>query len=1002
MTKSFTYSPSSNPREHLPYYIGANQTEISEMIKTVGIKDLEDLFSHIPSSLRYQNEEHENLPHLSLNEIAKDVENIAKKNNVFSSFIGDGLKSYKVQPIVSHVCGLRGLVTAYTPYQPERCQGTLNSLWMYSSLISQLTGFEAINASMYERSTCLFEAAKTSQRIQKSKNKVLVSKGLFPRDLEVLKTLSEGTDLEFLTYPLDEETGLTNLRELKRLISENKEDLASVIFCQSNHFGNLENVHELVDLCKNHDLLSIAVIDPMLLATQGLCPPSQYGSEKLGADIIVAEGQHLAIGPTFGGPGLGILGVRYHQNQKAHIRSTPGRFVGKTIDVNNKRALAMVLSTREQHIRREKATSNICSNQSFIATLVGAAILNRGEKGMTEAIFKARENCLFFLEKIKNLSEISLAFPTSPFYNEVTLELKKGTTSSLIQKARKEKIHIGIDVGLRSEKKRELLLISFFDTHSEKDLEALINFFTREFEKSGPLGDYTKIPHNYLREDQANLPSFEFHEICNFYDQLNRQNIGVDEGIYPLGSCTMKYNPYINEYTSNLPAFTQVHPQAPIEDVQGCLEILFNIQEMFKSITGLPAVTTEPVAGAQGELVGLKVFQAYHKFHGEDAQRKIILIPESAHGTNPATAAVAGILNKKNNGEIEGILTIKANEDGQIDFDHLKDLVTTHGKRIIGVMITNPNTSGIFETKFKEISDLIHSVGGLVYMDGANMNAIACQIDLNKMGVDAVHNNLHKTWSIPHGGGGPGDAIVAVSEKLKDFLPGYQIIKTKEGSYDVQLPSHSIGFMHRHWGNFAHKVRCYTYIKALGTEGIQQMSGVAVLCSRYLQHHIEKSFSILPAGTEKTARMHEFIITLSPEEFSKLADAGIPKAQVMSKTGKLFLDLGYHAPTVAFPEVYGLMIEPTESFSKKELDNFIKTIQEMRMIIHDYPQIIFSAPHFTPVRKIDEVTANKNLILSEKITELYEIPQDIASPEKLKEMNLNDRVKLCQQITEKQ
>ena len=323
------------------------------------------------------------------------------------------------------------------------------------------------------------------------------------------------------------------------------------------------------------------------------------------------------------------------------------------------------------------------------------------------------------------------------------------------------------------------------------------------------------------------MPHFSHDELVAYYQKLGELNVSPDDGCYPLGSCTMKYNPHVNDWAANLPGFVNAHPQAPAEDAQGCLEVLFEIQEWFKGITGLAAVTTQPLAGAQGELAGLKMMQAYHRARGESG-RNVLLIPKSAHGTNFATAAMAGFVAREENGEPAGIVLLEAAPDGRIDLADCEAKIARFGSRLAGVMITNPNTCGLFETDFKRIADDVHAAGGLVYMDGANMNAIAGWVNLAAMGVDALHNNLHKTWTIPHGGGGPGDAIVAVSERLKDFLPGHQIEK-RAGKFVAVKAARSIGSFHRHWGNFAHKVRAYAYLLRLGGEGVRRMSAVAVL-----------------------------------------------------------------------------------------------------------------------------------------------------------------------------
>ena len=618
---------------------------------------------------------------------------------------------------------------------------------------------------------------------------------------------------------------------------------------------------------------------------------------------------------------------------------------------------------------------------------------------MKESLASSLNNCKKAAKGILKCKNITLAFSETPFFNEFTIELPIDP-ATLIKKAAKSGIHIGVDVGEKIITDRYLLLISFSDKQSDEYINKLINFFIDEFGEDSKDIKIPNIPDNLMREGICDLPNFSMEELKTFYTSLSAQNVSPDDIIYPLGSCTMKYNPFQNDYLASLPGFSETHPEAPESDVQGNLEILYNIQEMFKSLTGLPGVTTQPVAGAQGELTGLKLFQAYHRDRGEGAKRNILLIPKTAHGTNPATATVAGFETNITSGKKQGIVLLDACEKGQIDFVKLKEVVSEYGDRIAGLMVTNPNTSGIFETNFKDISDLIHSVGGLVYMDGANMNAIAGWVDLNKMGVDAVHNNLHKTWSISHGGGGPGDAIVAVSDKLVDYLPGVQVIK--DGFiFKTQVSPNSIGSFHRHFGNFAHKVRCYSYLKALGSEGVKQMSAISVLSARYLQKKLETIFPSLPYGAENEIRMHEFIITLSDKLFEKIEASGIPKAQIIGKVGKLFLDYGLHAPTVAFPEIFGLMIEPTESYSKAELDRFAEVIKEIFSLINENPEVLKTTPHFTPVLKINEVGANKNIILKEKVAKLPIVYSNRIMPSELEKMNVQEITKIIIEYSHK-
>ncbi len=940
----FNYDIEQLEREKAEYYIPASSKDIEDMLKACDLSSLSDLYKHIKENQKFDNQEFfieriEDYDHL-----ADHVYEISKKNKLVNSFIGDGLSYYLPSPIIDDICSIRGLTTAYTPYQPERSQGTLQSLWIYQSILKELTGFEAINASLYERSTGIFEAVKCAIRLARKNKKVAIVDSLYEGDKKVLSTLFKNTGINIDYIPLNEETAQVDLSVL-----ENFQDYSCIVFSQITCFGTLEKIHELTDFTNTNKIISVAVIDPITLSNSGLEKPSCFGSNQQGVDIIVGEAQNLALDKNFGGPGLGIFGVRYNEKQKNHIRQAPGRFIGKAKDIDGKICKSIILSTREQHIRRDKATSNICSNQSFVSSLAGANLLYWGNTGLDKKIQKSRDNLTYFVDQINDLEGISLKFKT-PVLNEITIKVNQDI-KKLIEKGLNQNLEIGVDISFRSNDQN--LLKIFFNDKDKSEVDKLIDFFKDNFNKKDHSFQLVEIPKNYLRTEKCSFKNHDAQEVVNYYQKLGKQNLSPDDGIYPLGSCTMKYNPYINDFCASYTGFTSTHPQSDLSLVQGNLEILFEIQEFFNRVTGLAATTTQPVAGAQGELVGLKLFQAYHQDKG--ISRTKVIIPKSAHGTNPATAIVAGY----------EIILLNSTDDGQIDMDHLKKIIQENHDDIAGVMVTNPNTSGVFEESFKQMADLIHEIDGLVYMDGANMNAIAGIVNLDKIGVDAVHNNLHKTWTIPHGGGGPGDAIVSVSHKLKDFLPGYQIKKVNE-KFDVFQTPKSIGSFHRHWGNFAHKVRCYTYIKALGSDGIRKMSSYAVLSSRYLFHKIKNDFPTLPEKANLTPRMHEFILTLSKEQFQKIEDAGVSKAMIIARVGKLFLDFGFHAPTVAFPEIYGLMIEPTESFTKKELDQFLEVLFKIKEVIETAPHILNTVPHFTPIRRVDELSANRKPELFEE------------------------------------
>ncbi len=983
------YDASALPRERARHYIPATEQEVRDMCAAVGVADLDDLFRHIPPDCRMAPPLTlpEELPYDAL--YAHMVAQSRKNRLPDISFVGDALPHYAVHDLVPFVAGLRELLTAYTPYQPERSQGTLMTQWLYQSCLVALTEFEAINASQYDRASALVEALHTAARLSRHKRTHFLLAGtLFPQDVEVIQTLLQDTRLSFDVVAMDAAHGTVSLSALEERAAACGAQLAGIVFPQVGSLGCLEDVDRLTDLAHAQGAKAIVVIDPMVLATEGLKPPGRFGRDGLGADLLVGEGQPLAIAPHFGGPGLGIFGVRFNRDHKQDIRSAPGRFVGTGLDSEGRAAKLLVLSTREQHIRREKATSNICTNQGFVTTLAAAAMLGRGEQGMQASCRRGYEMARLAAHRLTQFTGVALAFPQTPFWNTLTVTVP-GASAALIEAARQRGVHLGVDVSARIPGSAgNHLQLSFSDVHTPADIEQLSACLTDLLGAPTAAAEAAPdVPASLRREVPAPLPDWDVDALKAFFAALSEQNISPDLTCYPLGSCTMKYNPYLHEVVANLPGFAHLHPEAPVADVQGTLEVLYEIQAYFKAMTGLAAVTTQPVAGAQGELVGLKLFQAYHRSRGE-AERDVVLIPHSAHGTNPATATMAGFETvQRGNAVLSGVVEIEADANGQMNIEHVRELLARYRGRVAGVMITNPNTSGVFELNFREVAARVHEAGGLVYMDGANMNAIAGWVDLGTLGVDAVHNNLHKTWSIPHGGGGPGDAIVAVSERLVPFLPGYQVVKTAEG-YALERPPQSIGSVHRHFGNVAHKIRAYTYLRALGRDGVRRMAAMAVLAARYVHTRLKDHFPTLPEEAADSPRMHEFIITLPATTFERLEAAGIPRNKAIGLFGKLFLDFGFHAPTVSFPEAEGLMIEPTESYTQAELDRFADAVILMLQLVDAQPTILLTVPHFTPVDKIDDVTANKQLVLSEPLTGLPEVVPNRLSPEQLATMPL--------------
>ena len=522
--QALNYQPETLARELKPFYIGASEADQKAMLQAVGLKNLDDLYAHIGAEYKFKGPI--NLPrHMEYKELIQHMNDLANKNKRVASFISDGLPAWRPTDVVGPVCSIRGLTTAYTPYQPERSQGTLQTLWIYQSLLGQLTGFEAINASLYERSTCLYEALLCAQRIVKNSTTVIVAETLYPGDLEVLDTHAIETNLKIQRAPVSSTTGTLDLAALEKMLVPG---VAAVAFPQINCLGNMEEVDALTDMCAAHGVKSIAVVDPMLL--QNLKPPVSYG--KHGTDMVVAEGQHLALGPNFGGPGLGIFGIRYSERDKNSIRSTAGRYIGKTVDNKGRECKALILSTREQHIRREKATSNICSNQSFVASLAGACLMARGDEGLQKAAQIAHDGIRRVVREITKSKGVTLRFAHTPSFNEVVLKLPV-KTAELQAKARAHGLHIGVDVSHRFKniQGENLLLLAVTDWQSESDITKLVQFFHKELGDTASHQEVASVPENFRRHSAPGIPKLASKDIIEYYNKLGQQNLSPDDGI---------------------------------------------------------------------------------------------------------------------------------------------------------------------------------------------------------------------------------------------------------------------------------------------------------------------------------------------------------------------------------------------------------------------------------------------------------------------------------------
>ncbi|MGB0415551.1 MAG: glycine dehydrogenase, partial [Coraliomargarita sp.] len=561
-----TASP-SDQRERARHYISASDADIDAMLAAIDQPDFAALYAHIESDVLFDGA----LPlpdELGYEALRERLQEIAAKNRIGNSFLGDGLTDLEPSPVVAPVCDIRNLTTAYTPYQPELSQGTLLAHWIYQCSMARLTGFEAVNASLYDRSTSIFEGICAASRMSRGKTVALIPETLYPGDLEVLDTLVEGMELELVRVPADTATGCIDLGALKAAASEHADQLAAIVFPQVNTFGLLEEVDALTDLAAELRVKAVAVIDPLLLAPGGLKTPAEFGAN--GADIIVGEAHHLALAPNFGGPGLGLFGVRFSAKERNGVRSAPGRFIGKARDCSGRDCRVGVLSTREQHIRKDKATSNICSNQAFIATIVGAALLERGDQGLAEILSGVRTRLAEAATRLTAFEGVELAFPDSVSVHELTLQLDQPVTEVLAW-AHAAGTLAGADVSERIAGGRQLLKLSF--SNRAQDLDALVAIFQSIFGArcEDCAASFPAIPQEAIRAEAPGLKRYGADEVIQYYKELGELNVSPDDGCYPLGSCTMKYNPKVNEDVAKLEGFSQLNPHQESEDTQGML-----------------------------------------------------------------------------------------------------------------------------------------------------------------------------------------------------------------------------------------------------------------------------------------------------------------------------------------------------------------------------------------------------------------------------------------------
>lgn len=886
-------------------HLGPRTTDLDYMLETIGYGSLASLIDAVvPSSIRMENDL--NLPTpLSEQDAQAKIAGYAAKNKVYAQMIGAGYYD-AVTPAVlrRNILENPGWYTSYTPYQPEISQGRLEALLNFQNTVMELTGLDIANASLLDEATAVAEAAVMMHRANKK-----VKNGFFaidsrclPQTLSVVRGRAEALGIDFVIT--DFADGLPD------------GDLYGIILSQPGNEGEIRDIKPLIDAA--HERKALVTVAADLLALTLIKSPGE-----LGADIAVGNTQRFGLPFFFGGPHAAYMAVK-----KGMERTLPGRLVGVSSDAAGKPAYRLALQTREQHIRREKATSNICTAQALLAIVAGAYAVYHGPEGLREIANRLHENVA---RVATGLTGAGLKLVHDQFFDTVTFEAK-GKADELVGKAREA----GINIRRQS---ADRISISVGESHTDDVLSALIEALGGTLPEAI---DGYDIAEDLLRTDDYMQHSV-FHTyrsetaMMRYLRKLSDKDLALDRTMIPLGSCTMKLNSAAEMEPISWPEFAGIHPLAPEDQTEGWRELIAELSDWLVAITGYDAISLQPNSGASGEYAGLRAIRAYHEANG-DTQRNIVLIPMSAHGTNAASAALAGL-------KVAGVATA---EDGSIDVTDLKAKIDKHGDTIAGIMITYPSTHGVFEDQVVEVCELVHAAGGQVYVDGANLNAQMGLAQPGKFGGDVSHLNLHKTFSIPHGGGGPGVGPVAVREHLAKYLPGNAYAADAEGKMDgAPLPISQAMF-----GSAGVLPISWMYIAMTGADGLRASSEYAILNANYIATKLGDKYPVLYTGPEGLVA-HECILDLR----ELTAASGVTAEDVC----KRLMDYGFHAPTLAFPVPGTLMVEPTESEDLGELDRFIEAMETIYAEIQEVidgkitveNSVLRNAPHTVDVVTTD-------------------------------------------------
>lgn len=871
-------------------HIGTLNDDLEAMLKAIGVNSLDELIEKtIPNKILQYNVS-EDSEGLSEFEYLEEISKIAKLNKLYRSYIGMGYYGTITPSVIKrNILQNPGWYTQYTPYQAEISQGRLEALLNFQTVISDLTGLPVANASLLDEATAAAEAMimlyNSRKANKKNANTFLVANNLFPQTIDVLSTRA---------LPLGIKLKVSKIEDF-----ELSDDVYGMIVQYPDYQGLIIDYNDLFKKATEKGIYKAVAADILSLCL--LTPPGEFG-----ADVALGNTQRFGIPMGYGGPHAAYFAVK-----DEFKRAIPGRIIGVSIDSKGNRALRMALQTREQHIKREKATSNICTAQALLAIMAGMYAVYHGADGL-KAIAARVNNSAKYLTQA--LSKLGFEQKNEYYFDTIKLEI---TDKNLIEKIKVEALKKEINFWYQD----NIILISVDETTLQKDLDDIVTIFEKAsnntLEKIEINFNNSTFPENLIRKSEfLTHPIFKKYqsetELMRYIKNLEKRDLSLTSSMIPLGSCTMKLNAATEMFPIEFPEFANMHPFVPEDQALGYKKMIGELGEILCKLTGFAGISFQPNSGAQGEYTGLMVIRSYHCSRGE-GHRNVILIPSSAHGTNPASAVMAG----------GKVVVVSCDEKGNIDINDLKVKAEQNKDNLAALMVTYPSTHGVFEEDIVEICDIIHHFGGQVYMDGANMNAQVGLTSPGIIGADVCHLNLHKTFSIPHGGGGPGMGPIAVAKHLVPFLPKH-IFENKSGISAVSAAP---------FGSASILPISHAYVKMMGEKGLRNATKYAILNANYIKARLENYYKVLYTGKNGFVA-HELIFDM--HEFKQ--SAGIEVEDI----AKRLMDYSFHAPTVSFPVHSTLMVEPTESESKAELDRFCDAMIQIKKEIEEIEQGLYS------------------------------------------------------------